>query len=401
MSRGMKILLGLLFVFFLFLIFSNNSKEKKVNWHQTYVRKHKIPYGTYIFFNELSYFFPNSKIKIVNSPPYTFLKSNEQKGTYLLINKNISFGKEELEQMKEFVSRGNTVFISSGYFKFDSLGFSSSYTTETNFNASKYVKLTNKNFGEKLYTFNRKFAPISFDKIDTLNSTVLGEILYKDSLKILKKGMNFVKYKYGEGNFYFHTFPEAFTNYFVLDSINSEYTAGLMSYLDNPGTIYWDAYYKAGRKRISSPLHYIFNNESLKWAYYFLILGTLIFIIFKGKRKQKIIPVKKPEKNMSLEFAGTLTDLFLENSDHKKIAVMMINFFKENIRANYLLDTQVIDSKFVSDLAAKTNKTEEEISKTFKIFEEIQSKSVVTKEELTDLEKIIESFKNVSTRVDT
>lgn len=395
MGNGMKILLGLLFAFFLFLIFTTGNQDKKVNWDQTYLRKDKIPYGTYVVFNELSVLFPDTKIKTVNVPPYSFLKSSDRKGTYLMINNKISLGKEEFEQMKEFVARGNNVFISSTEIIPDSADFASSFLFQENFNLSRFVKLTNKVFGNKLYTFKRDFSPTSFNKIDTLNTTVLGELLYNDdSLKTMSKGINFVKYKYGKGDFYFHTFPEAFTNYFVLDSLNSDYTAGLLSYLGNQETIYWDAYYKAGRQKISSPLHYIFNNPSLKWAYYFLIIGVLVFVFIKGKRKQKAIPVVKPEKNMSLDFAGTIANMYLTNTNHKKIAEMMINFFMENIRTEYLLDTQIIDSKFISDLAFKTGKTEQEVSKIFKIFKELQTKSAVTKEELTDLEIIIESFKN-------
>ncbi len=394
MSRGLKILLGLMFIFLLFLIFSDDQGVKKVNWKQSYLRKHKIPYGTYITFNELSSFFPKARIKTINISPYSFLKSSDKNGTYILINKSINIGKEELEQMKDFVERGNNIFISSHDFNLDSLGFHTANMLLAGFNASKYLKLTNKGFGEKEYSFNRPFMPMIFHKIDTANSTVLGIIEVENKLDTTKEAINFVKLKYGDGYFYLHTFPEAFTNNFILDSINSEYTAGLLTYLGSPKTIFWDAHYKVGRERISSPLHFVFNNKSLKWAYYFLIFGTLIFIIFRGKRKQKIIPIVKPEKNTSLEFARTIANMYLATSNHKKIADLMINFFNENIRTKYLLDTQNIDDKFITDLAAKTNKTEEEITKTFKIFDRLKAKTTVTKEELVDLEKIIESYKN-------
>ncbi len=394
MSRGVKILLWIVFFFLLFLIFSKNKSVKKVIWKQSYLRKHKIPYGTYITFNEFSSFFPEAIIKAINISPYSFLKSSDKNGTYILINKSINIGKEELEQMKDFVERGNSIFISSHDFNLDSLGFRTANMLFAGFNTSKHLKLTNKSFGDKEYSFNRPFMPMIFQKIDTANSTVLGIIEVKSKSDTTKEGINFVKLKYGNGYFYLHTFPEAFTNNFVLDSINSEYTAGLLTYLGSPKAIFWDAYYKEGRERISSPMHFVFNNKSLKWAYYFLIFGTLIFIIFRGKRKQKIIPIVKPEKNKSLEFSRTIANMYLATSDHKKIADLMIIFFNENIRTKYLLDTQNIDSKFISDLAAKTNKTEEEITKTFKIFDRLKAKSTITKEELVDLEKIIESYKN-------
>jgi len=53
---------------------------------------------------------------------------------------------------------------------------------------------------------------------------------------------------------------------------------------------------------VRTPLKYILSQESLKWAYYILIVSIIVYIIFQGKRKQRVIPLIPPLKNTTLEF---------------------------------------------------------------------------------------------------
>ena len=396
MGREGKILILLLVIVIGIIMASGNSGKKKIDWRKTYLRKDKIPYGTYVIYNELENLFPNSKIKTVNMSPYMFLHKNDKNGSYIFINDEINSGKEEWNKLKEFVERGNSVFISNNDFIMDSLGFRTHFITSGFAYSDPVVSLVNPVFKDKKYVVKKNRFLKVFEKIDTLNTTVLGELSYiSDSGKVVKKGANFVKFDYGKGHFYFHTTPVTFTNYFILDSINSEYTAGVLSYLESPGILYWDGYYKNGKQRIQSPLHYIFNNSSLRWAYYMLLLGVLIFIIFEGRRKQRSIKVLKPNRNMTLQFTRTIANMYYENSNHKKIADMKIDFLMEFIRSKFLLDTQNQDDVFIRNLALKSHSSESEIKKMINVFDKIKSKSVVTKEELADLEKIIENFKQL------
>ena len=64
-------------------------------------------------------------------------------------------------------------------------------------------------------------------------------------------GINYIRCAYGEGFFYFHSIPTAFTNYNILRNDNADYISKALSYLPIQ-TTYWDEYHKAGKKDYDS-----------------------------------------------------------------------------------------------------------------------------------------------------
>ena len=393
MGKQGKILI-ILFVLLTGIILITGSGPKKIDWRPTYLCDDKIPFGTYVVYHELESFFPGAKIKTVNKPPYEYLKKNNVSGTYIFINQEVPVVKEEWEKLMDFVEQGNDVLIASNNINFDSLGFKTGFLFPGEIKSSPVVSLVNPAFGNQKYNLKKELLPRIFEEIDTQNTTVLGNISFlSENGEVVNEGINFVKCKYGQGHFYFHTNPKVFTNYFVLDSVNNHYTSGVLTYLGHPGTIHWDAYYKNGKVKIKSPLYYIFNTRSLKWAYYILLAGILLFVIFEGRRKQRSIRVLKPNENKTLQFTRTIANMYYEKANHKKIADMKIDFFMEYIRKHFLLDTQKTDETFIKALAAKSGQEPSKVKKIIDFFTRIKAKSKVTKEELADLEDIIENFK--------
>jgi hypothetical protein len=86
------------------------------------------------------------------------------------------------------------------------------------------------------------------------------------------------------------------------------------------------------------------------------MIGLLIFIIFKAKREQRIIPVITPLENSSIEFAKTVGGLYYEHRDFTDLVFKKINFFLEHMRSNYHLNTEAINEKTAMDLAARSDK---------------------------------------------
>ncbi len=182
----------------------------------------------------------------------------------------------------------------------------------------------------------------------------------------------------------------------MLHENNYTYTESALSYIDPIGTIYWDTHYKNGKTTYSSPLYIFLNNRYLKWAYYTLIIGVLLWVLFEGRRKQRAIPVVEPLPNQTLTFTKTIAGMYLDKQDHKSIAAHQINHFYEYIRNRYSLATHSINPEFMNKLALKSENTLDNTRTLINYIVAINTKSSISQEELMQLNKKIEDFKNPS-----
>lgn len=384
-----------MFVFSLvLLIIYELQKPKSVNWFESYVSTHKMPYGTYVLLRELPDLFPKSTINNVRIPPYIFLKDSSKTGTYMFINKSINFDKAEFNELLNFVHKGNTVFIATHRIDIDTMHLKTELLQSDAFVEKPYFRLSNKTFGAKEYYFDRDFDNFIFKEVDTLAVSVLGESgILNTQNKRKESGINFIKYQYGKGYFLFNTYPEAFINYTLLKSPNQEYASAALSYIGNPKNIYWDSYYKLGKTQISSPLYYILSNKSLKWAYQIVIFGSLIFVFFGGKRIQRIIPIIVPLQNQTLAFTRTIANMYYTKASHKIIGTHKIKYFLAEIRSKYHIETDIYKKDFTKIIALKMGKSFEKTENVINYIKVIEAKQFLTKEDLINLNNLIYQLK--------
>ena len=215
----------------------------------------------------------------------------------------------------------------------------------------------------------------------------------KDTLHMEEPRVNFVKQSFGDGEILIHLMPEVFTNYFVLRENNYKYTQNVLSYIDQEKDLLWDNHHKNGKTVYSSPLYIFLRNRYLKWAYYILLIGTVLWVIFEGRRKQRAIPIVKPLPNQTLTFTKTIAGMYFDKKDHKSIALHQINHFLEFVRSTYNLDTNFINDEFIKKLALKSDNTLEETRLLINYIVSLRSRQALTQEELLELNKRIEAFK--------
>ncbi|MFK5879376.1 MAG: DUF4350 domain-containing protein [Flavobacteriaceae bacterium] len=394
MDKKTKTYLVIFVSLILAIVFYEYSKPIPINWFPSYAKKDKIPLGAFVLRTELDAIFFNAEVKDVKIPPFVFLEDSTIVGTYIFINDQILFDKAEIKRLLNFVEKGNDVFVSSNGHLLDTLNIETEELLTSNLKEKPFFKLINKNFPNIEYSYDRKFRNQVFTKIDTLRTTVLGITGYLDEDdERTEEGVNFIKHQHGKGNFYLHTFPEAFTNYGILN-VNNLHATNVLSYLKNDGIIYWDEYYKTGKKRISSPLHYLLSSPNLKWAYYTVLIGILLFVIFEGKRKQRFIPIVTPLKNQTLAFSRTIANMYYEKSEHKNIAEHRIDYLLNFIRLKLRIPTYKIDTTFHKYVASRSGKSENEIKILFDYCNQVHIKNTITKEELLKLNTLIEEFKS-------
>lgn len=370
------------------------TKPKPINWFPSYVASHKLPYGTFVVREELASLRGEEAVNDIAISPYIYLQDSTKSGTYVFIDNAINFGKDEFNALLRFVDRGNDVFLSTHGAMIDTLNLETKKAHTVSFEEKPFFKLYNKQLSTKEFEFDRPLYNTYFTKIDTLNTLVLGKTGYYNEVdERISEGINFIQLTHGKGNFFIHTFPEAFTNYFVLKGSNRIYTESLLSYIDKKKPILWDAYYKSGKTKISSPMYYILSTKNLKWAYYIALFGVLLFIIFEGKRKQRAIKIIEPLKNQTLAFTRTIANMYYEKSDHKSISEKKINHLLDHIRNKLFIPTHTRNKVFYDYLSARSGHEQEHIQRLFKYVDFIHAQNTVTPAQLIRLNELIENFK--------
>lgn len=377
------------------------NKPKEINWYNSYVAQHKIPYGTLVLNDIMEKLFPD-KIEQITRPPFEFIDINfDAKGTYFFVNDKITFSKAELNTLLDWTTEGNTLFIASNGFEeqlLDTLNLKTSSLFAGFGDENSHIhQLIHPKLKTDSYTFEKDNYVNFFVEIDTLNTIVLGLVdNYNDSTAVEKNHINVIQQPFGKGNIILSTFPKAFTNYFILKDNNKAYTAGLLSYIDDSKTIYMDNHYKSGKSFYTSPMYIFLNTKEFKWAYYIVLIGVILYVFFEGKRKQRAIPIVNPLKNQTLAFTRTIADMYFEKGEQKPIIEHKIEQFLEHIRSHFYLSTLKHDDEFYNNLASRSSHSFDEIKSMFTYIDTLSNQEQVNDVALKKLNTIIEKFKKQS-----
>ncbi|WP_430909077.1 DUF4350 domain-containing protein [Maribacter sp. 2-571] len=384
-----------LFTIALLLVLQYN-RPKRLNWFPSYVAEHRIPYGCKVFTDVVDDFFPDNQQ--IDIPPYERLtQDQEHAGTYFFANDYVSFEDAEREALLDWTAKGNTLFVASGSFEqalMDTLGI----TTKNLYNnLNDTLGFEHRLVHPKLspdmgYVYTKDDFVTYFDEMDAKTTTILGTVDDRSDPSD-ETYANVIRLKYKGGTVILSTFPKAVTNYFMLSNENYRYTEGLLSYIDTEGDLLMDAYHKNGKAFYTSPMYIFLNEPSLKWAYYLCLIGSISYILFEGKRKQRAIPVVLPLKNQTLAFTRTIADMYYEKGEHKQIAKHKIAYFLEYIRTRFYMNTHDREATFYDNLAARSAHDSKEIKELFSLFDQIERQSAITADELKKVNTAIEEFK--------
>ncbi|MEM1408108.1 MAG: DUF4350 domain-containing protein, partial [Bacteroidota bacterium] len=362
-----------------------------INWTITFSNKDKNPFGGYLINERLTDIFPPDSISNVNLTLYEL----EDSATHnILILANSFFGSEEdTDVLLKKVNKGMNAFIAADYF---SGHFADTLNLETadyffyediieniTEEDTAFLRFVNPHLQDKKYYFRRNNTQNFFSSFDTLRT----KILVTNDLD--KPQM--IRIKWGKGSIYLSSTPLAFTNNYLLLENNHEFVSTALSYLPPRSTI-WTEYYQLGRMEARTPLRFILTNESLSWAYYMAILTLILFIFFEAKRKQRVIPIITPLTNTTLEFVGTIANLYFYKKDHKSIALKRVNFFQEKLRTKYRLQFSEGDTSFIERVAHKTGCTPEEIKSAFDLINTTKHNKGISEEQLKTLSKTIDEI---------
>jgi hypothetical protein len=395
-------LLVLIGAILLFATGDNTTAERELDERITLFRKDKIPYGTYVAYNSLKEMFPAASISATREEPgyWDSLSSYDDKQAYVVITDRFTADKDELEKMIKFAEKGNDVFVSARYISAAADEATGSTTSSFDIPAlAEEVKkndvlllLTTPPFGRDTgysypgITFNSYFSSIDSTTTDVLGTDKTGHTI-------------FVHLKAGKGNFYIHTEPLAFSNYFLLYQDNIRYFEKALSVISpDVKKVVWDEYYinKSSARQESRNeqgwMSVLFRYPGLKAALLTAILTLLLYVLLEMRRKQRYIPVVKKPRNDSLDFVKTIGRLYHDKGDHKNLARKMASYFLEHIRTRYKLSTSTLDDEFVKALQYKSGAEEYEVRTIISFIKYLDDAPGINDVQLTEFHKQLESF---------
>ncbi len=200
-KRSKRILLAFA-IAIITLAFIETVKPKPINWDSSYTSVDKIPFGSYIFYEELGDFYNQVPVQRITEDPFEFLRKYNY-GTndlYILLNDQVGIDVAQYSKLAEFVSVGNTVLISGyeyGQTIEDSLGIWATVdysinepTIEANF-FNPSLKL------DSAAVYERGMNRASIFGIDSTRTTALGYINESDFIQQQNGDvLNFVRIPY-------------------------------------------------------------------------------------------------------------------------------------------------------------------------------------------------------------
>lgn len=396
--KDKKYLIFLVIVVVLY-VFYELQKPKQLNWTATYHENHSIPFGASATQDLMKDMFDSQALTSAYKTVYELVNEDSTTDNLLIVADGIGMDKNDVSALLSFVNAGGTAMISAkdmGGELLDTLGFGVVVRNPTL--AYDFKAIQEALSGEALETISLNIS--STQKREFSVSTIATTSYFSDleETKFEIMAVNeaneavLVRYKGLKGDLFISTLPLLFTNYFVLDENTTELTAALLSLFPKEVPLIHNEYYQMGRLEAQTPLRVILSNPSLKWAFFILLFTLLIFIFFESKRRQRVIPLITPLKNLSIEFVETLGRLYYRQSNHLKLAEKRVHYWKDFVRGHYNLRTDHFDERFASDLANKSGQSLKAINILLELIKRVDAGVAINQGELMQIEKQLNAF---------
>lgn len=367
-----------------------NHQKPRFNWSESswqkkdgYSEMSVEPYGANIIHNLLKTYLPGKKLVDIEKDIARELPIDTTKtgNNYVFIGEALYMDSLGTDQLLKFVAAGNTAFISSKTIPFNLMNYvyykeceDAPWNDYNQFDSiTSYLSLRTPALSDSSLEY---FFAVQNER-KHYNWSYIADYVFCSALPHRPLGylnqeyINFASFPYGKGQFLLHTTPLAFSNFSLLRPQSKVYAQGVLSHLSE-GDIYWDALSRVpeaiGRRRNGShqtadtehPLTYILKQRSLAWAWYILAGMTFLWLIFRAKRRQRIIPVLPKNENSSYEFIGTIANLHFREKNYQNLSEQGMKLFLAQIRERYGLVAPIdhitllprTDNEFFRKLAA-------------------------------------------------
>jgi len=380
---------GILYTIFILLLFllmywMNKDAPVQYQWRPTYSTNDKEPFGAYAFDKILNDSWEKGYTHTYSSLYELVPETEEDSDTVniqpeynLLITADyLTLDSVETKNLLKYVENGGSAIIATirifGFLK-DTLNISIAnpdyyrYITDLSVKQEKEkVNFCSPDSGQTMLVLPKTLVNNYFEIQDTVNY-VFYDSLYRISTDSTGRTLS-LRYAIGKGNLILISNPLIFTNYGILsDSINP-YIWKHLAYLEDKPLMRTE-FYQTGSQggKSQSEFRVILRERAFKWAFYIVLTGIFVFMIFTAKRKQKIIPVINPPANKMLDFVRSIAGLYLLKNNNADILLKKQIYWGEELKRKYGIDivNDRHDYDFYKRVAEKTRQPFDDVRHLF------------------------------------
>lgn len=413
MKRAIIFILGLIIVFVVINIVHYAIRPRPFRWYPSYLTYDRQPYGCSVLYDQLESFYPDKDIRRVQNEDlsqyhaflwmkkdslengksdFIFDSSRFKNFNFIGINAIFALDSLSTESLLMHLRLGNQAMIASNVLD-DSLeavlGIKTRFIDEDSVGedimSSKYTMELTKRNGFITY---KPYTDLGVITAYPQNAEV---VLRNSSGDVLG-----VKIPIGKGSLTYISVPILFTNYYLLKQ-DHWITESLLTDLPIENTYITNYYvgdpsYSPSR----SILDFIHSQPSLSWAFYTAIVTLLVYGLTQIKRIERPVPLLKPPVNTTVKFLESLSSFYYIKQGNKALLIHKMNYFMEQAREIYHVNTSLPDESFYHQLAQKAKVKRSLVKLIIEKYREYISQEVVTMEQFLRFHKLIQLFKKKS-----
>ena len=366
---------------------SNIRKKYSSDWKKVYDLKDENPRNISFFMDLLDV---HVKDSIYNLKYWSDLDSipHHEEATYLFIGNELGAPTDYYDSIMHYADSGATVYLSFNHLTsniYDRHFLEGAFYWD-------YSKVLFAWIGDTTLPFYHVYEN------DTINEdwysfseTEIIDTNYRSYMYALKHPFAFYE-KHHKGKVHFHSIPNLFENYQVIQPNGYAHARLVLNKIpkDKPvifltcgindsseQIVYEDenAEEDGAEKEDTSLIQFILKNPILRLAFLLMLVLLLLYVFFRAKRKEEILPGYSQKRNMSLAFVETLSSIYISrNSPIGVLQVMRKNFYS------------AINRHFYVDLSRKETREQN--------LEKLIAKVPYDSDKLTDIVNSLDTRKN-------
>ncbi len=410
MSRNGSILLVAVIVLgYVSYVLYQKRYNPKFDWHRSYNLESVQPYGIKFFYELLEAHTEEGVERFDYLYDYNKEDSLESNTNYVCFQQRETIDSLKAEFLLNFAFSGNNVLIISNSAPLEVLRTfipssdsiheygdvkRSKIAVEHTFNTFPYnetLTFYNKYIKDTVATkwsvysqnyFNERLSPNGFIPLSNFKDKQYGRVI------------NMFYVNHGKGKIIFHTNKLLFSNIHISSKQGFKHLNNVLSLFED-NTTYWDVQSDNPlnfNRRFSNPIKFLFSDKTLRSGWYLLLITVLLYVLFRSKRQQRIIPILPSNNNSTIGFAKTIGLLYFQKGSAKDIAEELYMQFLTDIRTKYHINTKVDQKELIEKLYTRSGVDKSMVEQLFKQFTLVRKIGNPSPKDVNILYNMIEHF---------